>query len=139
MFLPGDLDWRVLVLSAGVCLISTLLFGLVPAFQTSKIDLASALKAESGGVVGGKRRALVRSSLVVVQVALSFVLLAGAGLLLQSLRAVQNTSPGFTTSVLVLVGIPPTVAEITVVPGCVNDAVALPLASIVATVVSLDV
>jgi len=100
MFLPGDLDWRVLVLSAGVCLISTLLFGLVPAFQTSKIDLASALKAESGGVVGGKRRALVRSSLVVVQVALSFVLLAGAGLLLQSLRAVQNTSPGFTPRVL---------------------------------------
>jgi predicted permease len=97
MFLPGDLDWRVLVLSAGVCLISTLLFGLVPALQTSKIDLASALKVESGGVVGGKRRALVRSSLVVVQVALSFVLLAGAGLLLQSLRAVQNTSPGFLT------------------------------------------
>jgi predicted permease len=97
MFLPGDLDWRVLVLSAGICLISTLLFGLVPALQTSKIDLASALKAESGGVVGGKRRALVRSSLVVVQVALSFVLLAGAGLLLQSLRAVQNTSPGFLT------------------------------------------
>ncbi len=100
MFLPGDLDWRVLVLSAGVCLLSTLLFGLVPAFQNSKIDLASALKAESGGVVGGKRRALVRSGLVVVQVALSFVLIAGAGLLLQSLRAVQNTSPGFTPSVL---------------------------------------
>ncbi len=97
MFLPGDLDWRVLALSAGVCLISTLLFGLVPAIQTSKVDLASALKAESGGVVGGKRRALVRSSLVVVQVALSFVLLTGAGLLLQSLRAVQNTSPGFLT------------------------------------------
>jgi predicted permease len=97
MFLPGDLDWRVLALSAGVCLISTLLFGLVPAIQTSKIDLASALKADSGGVVGGKRRALVRSALVVVQVALSFVLLAGAGLMLQSLRAVQNTSPGFLT------------------------------------------
>jgi predicted permease len=97
MFLPGDLDWRVLALSAGVGLISTLLFGLVPAIQTSKVDLASALKAESGGVVGGKRRALVRSSLVVVQVALSFVLLTGAGLLLQSLRAVQNTSPGFLT------------------------------------------
>jgi len=100
MFLPGDLDWRVLVLSAAVCLISTLLFGLVPAFQTSNIDLASALKADSGGVVGGKRRALLRSGLVVVQVALSFVLLAGAGLLLQSLRAVQNTSPGFTPGVL---------------------------------------
>ncbi|MBZ5625692.1 MAG: ABC transporter permease, partial [Acidobacteriia bacterium] len=97
MTLPGEIDWRVLVLAAGVCLVSTLLFGLVPAIQTSKIDLASALKAESGGVVGGRRRALVRSGLVLVQVALSFVLLVGAGLLLQSLRRVQNTSPGFST------------------------------------------
>jgi predicted permease len=97
MNLPGEIDWRVLALSAGVCLISTLLFGLVPAMQTSRIDLASALKAESGGVVGGRRRALVRSSLVLVQVALSFVLLVGAGLLLQSLRGIQHTSPGFLT------------------------------------------
>ncbi len=97
MNLPGELDWRVLALSAGVCLFSTLLFGLVPAIQTSKIDLASALKAESGGVVGGRRRGLVRSSLVLAQVALSFVLLVGAGLLFQSLRGIQNTSPGFST------------------------------------------
>jgi predicted permease len=97
MNLPGEIDWRVLALSAGVCLLSTLLFGLVPAFQTGKIDLASALRAESGGVVGGGRRAMVRSVLVVVQVALSFVLLVGAGLLVQSLRGVQNTSPGFLT------------------------------------------
>jgi predicted permease len=97
MFLPGDIDWRVLALSAGVCLISTLLFGLVPAIQTSKIDLASALKAESGGVVGGRGRGMVRSTLVLVQVALSFVLLVGAGLLFQSLRGVQNTNPGFRT------------------------------------------
>jgi predicted permease len=100
MRLPGEIDWRVLVLSAGVCLISTLFFGLVPAMQSSKIDLVSALKAESGGVVGGHRRAFLRSSLVVVQVALSFVLLVGAGLLLKSLRAIQNTSPGFETRVL---------------------------------------
>jgi predicted permease len=95
MTLPGELDWRVLVLSAGVCLVSTVLFGLVPALQAGKIDLASSLKAEAGGVVGGRSRAAVRSSLVLVQVALSFVLLVGAGLLLQSLRAVRNTSPGF--------------------------------------------
>lgn len=97
MKLPGAVDWRVLALSVGVCLISTLLFALVPAIQTSKVDLASTLKAESGGVVGGRRRALVRSSLVLVQVSLSFVLLVGAGLLLQSLRGLQNTSPGFAT------------------------------------------
>ena len=97
MNLPGEIDWRVLALSAGVCFISTLLFGLAPAFQTSRIDLASALKADSAGVVGGGRRALVRSGLVVVQVSLSFILLVGAGLLLQSLRGLQNTSPGFST------------------------------------------
>jgi macrolide transport system ATP-binding/permease protein len=97
MFLPGGIDWRVLALSAGVCLISTLLFALVPAMQASQIDLASALRAEAAGVVGGGRRAVVRSVLVVVQVALSFVLLVGAGLLVQSLRAIQNTSPGFST------------------------------------------
>ncbi len=105
MNLPGEIDWRVLAVSAGVCVISTLLFGLVPAIQTSKIDLASALKAESGGVVGGRGRALVRSSLVLVQVALSFVLLVGAGLLLQSLRNVQNTSPGFSTERVLTTGV----------------------------------
>jgi len=97
MTLPGEIDWRVLLLSAAVCMFSTLLFGLVPAMQASNIDLASSLKAEAGGVVGGRHRALVRSSLVLIQVALSFVLLVGAGLLLQSLRAIQNISPGFST------------------------------------------
>jgi putative ABC transport system permease protein len=97
MRLPGEIDWRVLAFSIGVCLISAVFFGLVPAMQSGKIDLLSALKAESGGVLGGSRQALLRGGLIVVQVALSFVLLVGAGLLLKSLGAIQNTSPGFTT------------------------------------------
>jgi predicted permease len=97
MHLPGEIDWRVLALSAGVCLIATLLLGLVPAMQTGNIDLAGALKAESAGVVGGGGRAWVRSGLVVVQVSLSFILLVGAGLLMQSLQKIRNTSPGFST------------------------------------------
>src|SRR5229473_2634434 len=97
MHLPGEIDWRVLALSAGVCLIATLLLGLVPAMQASKIDLAEALKAESSGVVGGRGRAWVRSGLVGMQVSLSFVLLVGAGLLLQSLQKIRNSSPGFST------------------------------------------
>jgi macrolide transport system ATP-binding/permease protein len=97
MHLPGEIDWRVLALSAGVCLIATLLLGLVPAMQTRDLDLAGALKAESAGVVGSGRRAWVRSGLVVMQVSLSFVLLVGAGLLLQSLQRIRNTSPGFST------------------------------------------
>ncbi|HUC54039.1 MAG TPA: ABC transporter permease [Candidatus Cybelea sp.] len=97
MHLPGEIDWRVLALSAGVCLVATLLLGLVPAIQTRKIDLAGALKSDLAGVVGGGGRAWVRSSLVVVQVSLSFVLLVGAGLLLESLEKIRNTSPGFST------------------------------------------
>ena len=61
MHLPGEIDWRVLLLSAGVCVLATLLLGLVPAMQTSKIDLAGALKADSAGVVGSRGRAWVRS------------------------------------------------------------------------------
>jgi len=97
MRLPGEIDWRVLALSTGVCLISAVFFGLVPAVQSGKIDLVSALKAESGGLVGGSRRAVLRGGLIVAQVSLSFVLLVGAGLLLKSLGAIRNTSPGFTT------------------------------------------
>src|SRR5208283_1776959 len=85
MYLPGQIDWRVMSLSAGICLIVTLIVGFVPAFQTRDIDLAGALKAESLGVVGPRGTKWVRASLVVFQVCLSFVLLVGAALLLQSL------------------------------------------------------
>jgi predicted permease len=95
--LPGELDWRVLGLSASVCLVSTLIFALVPALLTSNIDLAGALRSQSGGVVGARSRAWVRSTLVVVQVSLSFVLLVGASLLIQSMQAVRTASPGFST------------------------------------------
>jgi macrolide transport system ATP-binding/permease protein len=97
MHLPGEIDWRVLALSAGVCLVATLLLGLVPAMQTRNLDLAGALKSDSAAVVGGGRRAWIRSGLVVMQVSLSFILLVGAGLLLQSLQKIRNTSPGFST------------------------------------------
>src|SRR5580765_938009 len=64
MHLPGEIDWRVLAVSAGVCLLATLVLGLVPAMQSGKVDLAGALKADSAGVVGGRGRGWVRSGLV---------------------------------------------------------------------------
>jgi macrolide transport system ATP-binding/permease protein len=97
MHLPGEIDLPVLALSAGICVLATLLVGLVPAMQTGKLDLASSLKADSASVVGGHARAWVRSGLVVLQVSLSFVLLVGAGLLMHSLQKIRNTSPGFST------------------------------------------
>jgi predicted permease len=105
MHLPGEIDWRVLALSAGVCLLATLLLGLVPAMQTSKIDLAGALKAESAGVVGSRGRAWVRSGLVLVQVSMSFVLLVGAGLLSQSLQKIRASSPGFSAHGVLLTAV----------------------------------
>ena len=95
--LPGALDWRVFAVSGGVCIAATMLFGLVPAILTTRVDLAGALRAEGGGVVGSHGRSWVRSTLVLIQMSLSFVLLVGAGLLIQTLQAVRHANPGFTT------------------------------------------
>ncbi len=97
MHLPGEMDWRVMALSVAVCLVSTLLFALAPAIQTSKIDLASALRTEMAGVARGRAKSWVRSGLVVVQVSLCFILLVGAALLLQSVQRIRSDSPGFST------------------------------------------
>jgi macrolide transport system ATP-binding/permease protein len=105
MYLPGEIDWRVMSLSAGISLIATLIVGLVPALQTRNLDLAGALKAEASGVVGARGTAWVRSGLVVFQVCLSFVLLVGAVLLLQSLQKIRNTNPGFSTTNVVQTGV----------------------------------
>jgi len=97
---PGQIDWRVLVVSAGVCILSTLVFALVPAIHASHVDLSGALKSDGGGVVSGSSRSRLRSTLVLVQVSLSFVLLAGTGLLLESLAKIQNANPGFSTDAI---------------------------------------
>ena len=107
MRLAGAIDWRVLGASLGVCLVSTLFVGLVPALQARKIDLSSALKSESGGVVSGSGIGIprLRSSLVLLQVSLSFLLLVGAGLLLQSMQRIRRASPGFSTDKVLATGI----------------------------------
>ena len=99
--LPGRIDWRVLALSAAICIGATMLFALMPAIHASHVDLSGALKTDGGGIVAGSSRSRLRSALVLVQVSLSFVLLAGTGLLLQSLQRMQQTSPGFSTDVIV--------------------------------------
>jgi macrolide transport system ATP-binding/permease protein len=105
MYLPGEIDWHVLLLSAAICLVATLVLGLVPAFQSRNIDLSGALKSESSGVTAARRKAWMRSGLVVFQVCLSFILLAGAVLLLESLEKIRTTSPGFSTRRVVQTGV----------------------------------
>jgi len=105
IFMKGDLDWRVLALSAGVCLLSILLFGMIPALQTSSLDISGALKCESAGVIGTRGKSRLRSALILLQVALSFVLLVGAGLLLKSVQRIRNTSPGFSRDGVLVTGL----------------------------------
>ena len=105
MYLPGKIDARVMGLSIGVSLVVTLIVGLIPAFQARRLDLAEPLKAESSSVVGARGRAWIRSGLVVFQVSLSFILLVGAALLLESLQKIRSTTPGFTTTSVVTTGV----------------------------------
>ena len=100
MEIAGQIDWRVLAITIAICVGSTLLFALVPAIQASHAELSGALKTDAGGVLAGSSRSRLRSAFVLVQVSLSFVLLAGTTLLLQSLQRIQNASPGFSTDVL---------------------------------------
>jgi putative ABC transport system permease protein len=87
-------DGWVLAFTFGVSALSSLLFGLAPAIQTSRVDLNDALKQGAGkSVAGGTKR--MRGALVVAEIALSVVLLAGAGLLIRSFIALNNTALGF--------------------------------------------
>src|SRR5437868_14116648 len=94
---PGQIDWRVLAISITICIGATMLFALVPAIQAGHVDLSGALKSEGSGMIGGSGRSRLRSVLVFIQVALSFVLIAGTGLLLRSLVRMQKSDPGFST------------------------------------------
>ncbi|MGH9839006.1 MAG: ABC transporter permease [Blastocatellia bacterium] len=93
LLLDLQLDWRVLSFTVGLSLLTSALFGLIPALQATKPELAPALKDESA--LGGYRRSRLRNGLVVAQVALSLVLLVAAGLVVRSLGHVQVMSPGF--------------------------------------------
>lgn len=87
------IDYRVLGFTALISLATGVLFGLLPALQATKIDLLTALKDETAG--GGYRRSWSKSSLIVLQVALSLVLLVGGGLMLRALQRAQTVNLGF--------------------------------------------
>ena len=87
------IDWRVLLFTLALSLLTGLAFSLVPALQSSKPELVPALKDE--GSFSGFRRSTLRNSLVVAQIALSLVLLISAGLIVRSLQAAQRMRPGF--------------------------------------------
>jgi putative ABC transport system permease protein len=88
------IDYRVLTFALGVSALTGILFGIVPALQASKLDVTSALK-EGGRSGEGHRRTSARSLLLIGEVALSLMLLVGAGLLIKSFLRLQEVRPGF--------------------------------------------
>jgi predicted permease len=89
------LDWRVLAFTAAVTLITSLLFGMIPAFNASRADLMSTLKESSSRSGSGFRQNKARTLLVVTEIALAVVLLVGAALLIRTSVALGNVKPGF--------------------------------------------
>ena len=90
----GGLDGRALGFTFGLSLLTGIVFSLAPALHASKSDYVSGLKNDMAGAGRGWRRPVLRNVLVVAQVALSLVVLIGAGLCVKSLRALQAVDPG---------------------------------------------
>jgi putative ABC transport system permease protein len=94
-FQPILVDLRVLAFTVGVSLFTGVFFGLLPALQVSRPDLNAVLRDSGWGTTGGARRHRMRNYLVAGQMALSIVLLVGAGLLIESFRHLQSVRLGF--------------------------------------------
>ena len=101
-----NVDWRVLAFTAGLSLMTALLFGLAPALRATRPDLLEALKNETS-VFGNKARFGTRNVLVTVQVAFSLVLLVGAGLFLRSLQNASSIDIGFDPRNILLMTVDP--------------------------------
>lgn len=91
----AGIDRTVLAFTFSISVIASLLFGLAPAVHASKVDLIDALKRGAARAVVGARAGRTRAALVVAEIALSVILLAGAGLLMKSFVAMNNVALGF--------------------------------------------
>jgi putative ABC transport system permease protein len=101
-----ELNVPVLMFSLAVALGTALLFGLAPALQLTRRDMVEALKDSSKGSSGGMRHGKLRSTLVVVEVALSLVLLSGAGLLMRTFIKLQQVDLGFNPDNILVARLP---------------------------------
>ena len=92
------IDLTVLLFAFGLSLVSTVLVGLVPALHGSRLDLSEALKQGGSKATASRASSRFRATLVVIEVALSVILLVAAGLLVRSFLALQHVDLGFTTN-----------------------------------------
>ncbi len=105
--LPLGVNGRVLGFTAGAAVLTGILFGLIPAFNATRIGLTAALKEGGAGNRLGARRSRLAKSLVSAQVGLSLLLLVGAGLFLRTLQKLESVPLGFDRSQLLLFSVAP--------------------------------
>jgi putative ABC transport system permease protein len=101
-----EINATVLLFTVAVCLATAIVFGLAPAWQASKTNLVESLKDTGRSLGGGRRQTWLRGTLVVVEVALSVMLLVGASLMLRTLVAMQRADLGIRTERLLTVRVP---------------------------------
>ena len=100
------LNWHVLLFSLGVAVVTALIFGIAPALQLSRRNVVDGLRDSSKGSNSGFRGANLRGALVVIEVALSLVLLSGAGLLARTLINLQTVDLGFNPNNILVAYLP---------------------------------
>jgi predicted permease len=105
--LSSEPDLRVALFALSLSVLTALVFGLAPALQSTRFDLAPTLKNESTSVMGGSAPFRFRKGLVVAQVALSLLLLIGAGLFTRSLMNLRQLDPGFQPEQLLTFAVDP--------------------------------
>ncbi|MEZ5283608.1 MAG: ABC transporter permease [Vicinamibacterales bacterium] len=105
---PIGVDVAALAFAFGLSVVTGVLFGLVPAWQASRPELHGTLKDATRGTTGDGHRHLARMSLVLAEVALSLVLLVGAGLLFRSLMQLLDVPLGFTSAPVLTMQVAPT-------------------------------
>jgi predicted permease len=103
-------DWRVLTFALLVSVLTAVAFGLVPAFQATRPDLAPTLKDQANAVAGGGQTSW-RKLLVCAQVSLSLLLLVGAGLFVTTLKNLKKLNPGFEVNNLLSFTVDPTLSD----------------------------
>ena len=105
LFLDLALDWRVLIFTMGLGILTCLLFGLLPALRATSVTPSSAMRAGGRSVTASRRQFSLRRALVATQVALSLVLLFGALQFVRSLHNLLTIDPGFNPEGLISVNL----------------------------------
>ena len=103
--LAATFDWRVLAFTGGVTLLTGLLFGLAPALQGTRVDISESLKESGRNTAGAGKRMTFAKSMVAAQIALSLLLVVGAGLFLRTLWNLQSVELGYSKEKLLAVRI----------------------------------